>query len=123
MKGELSRITNKTKTEFSITLSSKLKLLKTLVNTHQLPITAKIQKILSANKISGDLDTTIKYQTDSISMQNKIPNLTIISDNGIDRSGAYKLKAALNFKSQLPLLVNEAANPAKSKNHINVIRK
>ena len=115
MKGELSRVTNKKKAEFSITLSSKLKLLKNFVNTHQLPITAKIQKILSANKISGDLDTTIKYQTDSISMQNKIPNLTIISDNGIDRSGAYKLKAALNFKSQLPILVNEAANPAKSK--------
>ena len=115
IKGELSRVTNKSKAEFSITVSSKLKLLKNFVNTHQLPITAKFQKLFTANKVSGHLDTVIKYQADSISIHNQIPNLTIISENGMDRSGAYKLKAALNFKSQLPLRANKAAEPAKNR--------
>lgn len=113
LKGELNRI--KSKAGFSISLSSNLNLLESFVYTHQLPITAELKKTLTANKISGDLDTIIKYQADSVSMHNQIPNLTIISDNGIDKSGAYKIKAAINIKSQLSLMTDKIINLAKSK--------
>jgi len=114
IKGDLSKVTNKSNVELSLTLSSKLHLLKSFINTHRLPITTKFQQLFAANKISGHLDTVIKYQADSINMHNQIPNLIIVSEHGIDSSGPYKLEAKLNIKSQLDLKANPIAKKAKS---------
>ena len=111
IKAELNRIKHQSTVSFSITLSSKLNLLKTFINTHQLPITAELQNIVNTNEISGRIDTVIKYQANSISMHNEIANLAITSDNGIGSSGAYKVEAALNIESQLNLM----ASTTKSK--------
>ena len=113
VKGELSQVTNKSKVELSFTLSSKLRLLKNFINTHRLPITKNFQQLFAANKISGQLDTVIKYQADSISMHNQIPNLIVASEIGVDESGPYKLEAKLNIKSQLDLKANPIAKKAK----------
>jgi hypothetical protein len=114
IKAELNRIKHQSTVSFSITLSSKLNLLKTFINTHQLPITAELQNIVNTNEISGRMDTVIKYQANSISMHNEIANLAITSDNGIGSSGAYKLEAALNIESQLHLMAGKTANTTKS---------
>lgn len=95
---------------FSIALSTKLNPLKSFANAHQLPITAELQHSLDVNEVSGSVDTLITYQADLLSMQNKITDLTIASEQGIGRSGAFKLKAALNFKSQLQLMANNTVN-------------
>jgi hypothetical protein len=114
IKAELSK--NKYKEEgkqqqdFSISLSSKLRLLKNFLSKHQLPISAQLQSSLSANAISGDIDTVIEYSADSISMRNQITELAISSKNGINESGPFKLAGTLNFQSQLPLGVNEASS-------------
>lgn len=119
IKGELNivqtSVENKNNTEFSIILSSELNLLQDFVNRHQLPLTAKFQKLLADNKISGYLKTVINYQADSISMLNQIPNLTIASEYGIENSGAYKLKATLDIKSQLDLMASKVVKSATSK--------
>lgn len=105
---------HKSKAGFSIALSSKLNLLKTFVNAHQLPITAKLQDSLNTTEISGDIDTVIEYQADSINMQNQITKLTIASDNGIGKSGAYQLMASLNIESQLQLKTSKTPHTAIS---------
>ena len=124
IKAELNKIksksSNKNKAGFSIALSSKLNLLKIFANAHQLPITAELQNTLNANEISGRLDTLIAYQADWLSMKNQITDLTIASDHGIGSSGAFKLMAALNVESRLPLMANKTVNSTQSeKSHIN----
>jgi len=116
IKAELNKDKNINKSNggFSITLSSQLKLLKTFVTLHQLPITAELQNVLNANEISGRIDTLITFQADSLSMQNQVTALTITSANGIANSGAFKLMADLNIDSRLPLLVNKTANSTES---------
>ncbi len=105
---------NNNKTGFSITLSSQLDLLKTLVNAHQLPITAELQNSLNTSEISGRIDTLIEYQADLLSIQNQLTDLTVASAKGIGTSGAFKLMAALNFESQFHLTANKTANSANS---------
>lgn len=101
---------NKSKAGFSIRLLSQLDLLKTFVNSHQLPITAELQNSLNTSEISGRIDTLIEYQADSLSMQNQLTDLTVASAKGIGRSGAFKLMAVLNFESQFYLMANKTAN-------------
>lgn len=106
---------NKSKAGFSITLSSKLNLLKTFINAHQLPITAEQQYTVNTSDISGRIDTIIEYQADSLSMQNQITDLVITSDNGVEKSGSFKLMAALNVDSRLPLIANQTVSNTQSK--------
>jgi len=105
---------NKSKVGFSITLSSQLDLLKTLVNAHQLPITAELQNSLNTSEISGRIDTLIEYQADSLSMQNQLTDLMLASAKGIGTSEAFKIMAALNFESQFHLTANKTANSTNS---------
>jgi len=114
IKAELNRSKIKNKVDFSFALSSKLHLLKMFINMHQLPISAELQNILNANKISGRIDTLIEYQADLLSMQNKITDFTIVSDKGIGKIGAFKLMAALNFDSQLSFMANQTGKDTKS---------
>lgn len=100
----------KNKHDFSIALSSKLDLLKSFATTHQLPITTALQNALHANEISGNVDALIEYQAGSVSMHNQLRDLIITSENGIGKSGAFKLSGALNFQSRLNLLAKEVTN-------------
>lgn len=109
----------KNKKDFSIALSSKLNLLKNFASTHQLPITTELQNTLNTNEISGNLDSLIVYQADSLSMLNHITDIEIDSDNlnfdkGIGRIGTFKILGALNFQSRLNLMTKGIANIAKS---------
>jgi hypothetical protein len=116
--------TNLTQKEkgFSITLSSKLNLLKKFATTHQLPITKELQNDLKSNEISGNVDLLIKYQADVFSLQSKVINISIESTNGIGQSGALNLSGTLNFNSNFTLMskedakemTNKASNNAKS---------
>lgn len=101
---------NKNKNDFSITLSSKLGLLKNFITIHRLPITSEFQDILNTNEISGNLNSTIEYQAGYLKIQNKLTEISIDSDNGIGKSGTFKVLGTLNFHSQLNLLSNEKAN-------------
>lgn len=112
IKAKLSK--DKSKAGFSIALSSELNLLKDFANEHLLPITAELRNTLDASEISGGIDTIIEYQADSLSMQSQIIDLTMVADNGIERSGAFKLMAALNFESRLPLVANQMIANTKS---------
>jgi hypothetical protein len=92
---------------FSIELSSELNLLKNFANEHQLPITVELQNTLNASEISGRIKTIIEYQSDSLSMQSKITDLIMVSDNGIGKDVAFKLMADLDFETQLPLTADQ----------------
>jgi hypothetical protein len=94
---------------FAIALTSNLNLLKSFANKHQLPISAELQHALTANEISGSIDTLIRYQTDSLSMQNQLTDFKISSAKGIANSAAIKVIADLNFHSQLNLTAKEIA--------------
>ena len=96
------------KSGFSITVSSELNLLKNFATVHQLPITAKLQRIFNTNEFSGSLDSTMVYGADFFSLQNKITNFEIDFEQGINRSGAFKFSGDLNFKTQLTLPVIES---------------
>jgi hypothetical protein len=89
---------------FSVTLSSQLNLLKSFVSIHQLPITTASLKHLAAIEVSGNIDSLIKYQADTFTLQNNITDISISSAVGIDNSGAFKLSGALNVKSQFSLI-------------------
>jgi len=112
IKAELNK--SSSESGFSIELSSELGLLKKFADAHQLPITAELQNSLNTSKISGRIDTLIEYQADLLSMQNQLTDLTVVSANGVGASGAFKLMAALNFDSRLPLMVNKTVNSTNS---------
>ena len=99
--------------DFSIALSSKLNLLKKLASAHQLPITTELQSFLSTNEISGNVDSLIEYQADSLSMQNKYTDIVIDFNNNTDPSRTFKLLGALNFQIRLNLLTKEIINNTK----------
>ncbi|TWX56837.1 YdbH domain-containing protein [Colwellia hornerae] len=103
----ISASLNQEKEGFSIAFSSKLNLLKSFVSDHQLPITPALENDLLASEVSGNLNALIKYQANSISLQNQMTDVSISSDNGIGNSGAFKLSGALNFNSQFDLTDND----------------
>lgn len=102
------------KESFSITLSSKLKLLKSLANTHQLPIPAELQNKLLTYDVSGNLDSLIEYQADFMSMNNQITDLSVNFGQENESSSAFKISGALNVNSQLNLASIDKANNNES---------
>jgi len=112
IKAELNK--GSSESGFSIELSSELGLLKKFADAHQLPITAELQNSLNTSEISGRIDTLIEYQADLLSMQNQLTDLTVVAANGVGRSGAFKLMAALNFDSQFHLKAYKTANSTNS---------
>lgn len=98
---------NKQEEGFTISLSSKLTLLKNFINVHQLPIKAELQNILSHTKISGDINSVITYENDKLSIHNQVTELDISAENGVSKSGPFQLTGALNFHSQLALATNK----------------
>jgi len=104
---------NKNIPDFTVALSIELRALKKFVNAHQLPITAELENIIKTNEIAGRFDTFIEYQAGALSMQNQITDLTLTSDKGIGKSGAFKLMADLHFESQLQLMANKIVDNAK----------
>ncbi|MFT4723878.1 MAG: hypothetical protein ACI9YP_000274 [Colwellia sp.] len=105
---------------FSIAISSKLSLLKSFLSAHRLPITAALTNNLAASEITGDINTQIKYHANAISLQNQISNISIISENGIDNSGPFKLLGALNFDGRFDLNPTETTLDISAKDKITV---
>jgi len=95
---------NQEKTGFSIDISSKLKRLKSFVSMHQLPISKTLQNDLNNNEISGEINTLIVYQADSLKIETELKDLFINSKNGIEQSGPFSLSGDLNFNSQLSFM-------------------
>lgn len=100
---------------FSIGLSSQLQQLNDFINSHQLPISTQWQQALNASDISGRIDALVEYQAGRLNIKNQISDLIISSDQGIDKSGAFKLKGSFNFNTRLHLNVEQEDNHTDNK--------
>lgn len=108
---------------FSVNLSSKINLLKSLATAHQLPITKELQNNLTTHKISGDVDLLIKYQADVFNVQSEIIDISIAPHKGIGQNGAFKLAGTINFNSHFTLLPKKVATKVTKKTSNNVASK
>jgi hypothetical protein len=88
------------KDNFSIALASKLTVLNSFANTHQLPITTELQNALITNIFSGNVNTSIAYQAEALSIHNQMLDILIDVDPGSNSSDVFKISGDLDFNSQ-----------------------
>ncbi|GAA5134660.1 intermembrane phospholipid transport protein YdbH family protein [Thalassotalea piscium] len=86
-----------TKNSFVLETVTQLEQLKTLLDRHNLSLSANYTQMLSKVDIAGSLKAMIEFTNSSLAIDNSFKNLSIASLDGINKSGPFSITGELDF--------------------------